>query len=732
MEQWISAEFERLINAALADLTDVRPEPSTFDHQGATKRSLDAALLAQAARRRGVAVSRLSEQTQIFTGTDRTLGFFQNMPWSLSAVDRYLTNDKELTKQVLRAQGLPVARGEVVTTVEDALTCLPGLDGPAVVKPIVGSNGRGIAVGVQSEPELQAAMRDALSRTQRVLVEECVISIDLRIAVVGGHSVAAMMRVPANVLGDGVSTVAQLIDQKNAHRAANAYHKFVPITVTAGTEAQLARYGLRLDSVPQPGFRAFLHYKANLSAGGDSIDLTDRIHPGFLRLAEAALGCFRSADHGGIDILAERFDQPPEAQRAIICEINCNNDLPIHVFPLFGKSIDVADLEVAAYFPPASRRSRWRTGAGVRPWRKLHRATTTAAAPWVTTGDWPDLPRLVDPPRHYPDPPSARSPRRLDLPPLRERLTAHGWTEVRAAGKLLHARHDDRQIVVERSGRAVFPGAIARRPETLYQLLRRAGLPACRTTRLRPDQLDRVARFQDAAAGPWLVRAGDGGRTDEWWCADPERLRRVLADLPDRSTPVIIQQAPDRLALRLLLVRGELAGTLLHIPPGLAGDGTTTVAALVQQKLAARAAHPYLRHFPVPEPVLSADALAAVGLAGSAVPPPESWILLGRSPSPEAGGETVGLPSCPAAGLVDLAGEAVRRVGAPPVAAVTFAARPAPASREWRWAIAGVDPDPVLAEFAWPWAGAAPGDRIYPAVAEVLRTAQRYQLPPKL
>ena len=210
------------------------------------------------------------------------------------------------------------------------------------------------------------ADREAIDQELRQARADYLPSIDLRITVIGGPAVAAMMRVPANVVGDGSSTIKELITRKNAFRRSNVFHRFVPIRITQATVDQLAEVRLRLNSVPEPGRRVFLHYKANLSSGGDSINITDRIHTGFLRLAERAMKCFGSVSHAGVDILAERLDLPPEDQPCIICEINCNNDLPIHVFPLFGRSIDVATKEIMTYFPDASPagRRRWHIAVG--------------------------------------------------------------------------------------------------------------------------------------------------------------------------------------------------------------------------------------------------------------------------------------------------------------------------------------------------------------------------------
>lgn len=737
MEPTVSAEFEKLINNALATLTDVVPVRSSFSHSGATKRSLDAALLSQAARRHGLDVLSLSEQLQVLSDGRKLTGFYQNMSWKLTALDRFITNDKELTKRVLSEAGLPVARGEVVSSVEAAVEVYRRLAGPAVVKPVVGSNGKGITVGVVDEAELVEAVGEALVKSSRVLVEECISSIDLRIMVVAGQAVAAMMRVPANVLGDGVSTIRQLVDKKNEHRAANAFHKFVPITVTKQTSDQLASHGLTLDSVLEPGRRVFLHYKANLSSGGDSVNITDRIHPDFMRLAERAMKCFPSADHGGVDILAERIDLAPEAQQCVICEINCNNDLPIHVFPLFGASIDAATLEINAHFPPVPRLRRLRRAAigrgGIahhqrRPqWRsgQSRAAQRTYAA---DLGAWAGAHQLLANPVTGVNECPGDSPRRLDHHFLAKALVAADGAEVTVAGRLLLADHGDHEIVLERSGRSVFTGVLANRPDMLYQLFKAAELPACAARLFEPDELARAKSFLRAHPGPWDLRLG--GRKRQTMLRHSFQSENALAagwaKAADSTIPILLQQTASRLALSLLLIEARVAACLLQVPFGVTGDGTSTVQELLEAKASTRVSHPYFRHLPVKAFLVGEANLARHKLTPTTVPPAGSRVELGRSPLPALGGESIGLDSCPVPGLSELAMAAHGLVGSPPVVSITFAARHRDGDAPW--ALASVDPDPVIAPFAWPWCGAAPGESLYQTIAQVVRSGPRYRL----
>jgi hypothetical protein len=551
------------------------------------------------------------------------------------------------------------------------------------------------------------------------------------------------MRVPANVVGDGSSTIRELIAQKNAFRRSNVFHRFVPIRITQATVDQLSEVSLRLNSVPELGRRVFLHYKANLSSGGDSINITDRIHTGFLRLAERAMKCFGSVNHAGVDILAERLDLPPEDQPCIICEINCNNDLPIHVFPLFGGSIDVAAKEIVAYFPdaPPARRRRWHIAFGrdrklitaderarLRTSRRVEREQARRAE----VSGWSDLATVIAQPNEYDRLPLPDSPRDLDTRWLAQGLSDLGWGRIQPTGRLLIAALDDHDTVIERSGRSVFAGVVSGRSQILYKLLTEAGVPACVAEGLQPDELARATALIKRSPGPWtLVRPGGRGRGDGARVSfrGTRVLKRNWPEFADKGFPLILKQVADTLAIRLLFVDGRVATCNLLLPTSLIGDGRSTVEQLIEQKLSARQRHPYLGLLPIRPGMFEEQNLTGRGLSPSAVPPAGKWVMLGRSPQPKAGAETVGFDTCPVPGLSEVARVAMRLVGDPPVASVTFAARPPSRTRNLRhWAISEIDPDPLIAEFAWPWAGEAPGSRLYTAVAQAVGAKQRYQL----
>jgi D-alanine-D-alanine ligase-like ATP-grasp enzyme len=723
------ADVESLINAALAKLDHLQPRSYELEHKVA-KRALDAAMLRTAAERRGLDTVQVSPQTQIIRHQDLAVGFFQNMSSRLTALDRIVTNNKLITKRVLADRGLPIARGEVVSSVEAALESFQRVGAPAVVKPIHGSGGKGVTVDIRDDAELKAAAEEAFAKANRVLVEEMVPGIDLRVMTIAGRAIAAMLRVPANVVGDGAASIRTLIERKNEVRAGNAYLRHCPIQINPFTEHHLELRGMTPDSVPEAGQRVFLHFKANLSSGGDSYELVDVVHPGILRLAEQAAACLPSAYHAGIDILLERFDAPPEQQRCIICEVNLNNEMPIHIFPLFGEPVDTGDEAVEGYFFRAGdelRSSPFRldpTPAGGG------RIAVSDPAPQALVREAAAASLASAGPHQLHEDLDARTPRRLDQEGLRAPLLRGGFDDLHFQGKLIYARRGAQEEILERSGRTMFADAVATGAGVLRGLVQVAGLPGLARLRLHPGQLPEARDFFDSHPGPWRLRVSGDHRDDvrTFRFTTGGGLERAWSRLPEETTSIILEQAPAGAQCKLLMVGGTVLGSIVVTPPSVVGDGTSSLGQLIDQKAGSRAAHPYLRHFPVKASLLTGDALARKRLARDDVPAAGTLVRLARTPLMSHGAETLGFDGCPYPELPPAAQTLLRFVGNVPLAAVTFALKRAAAADEGlSWAVSGFDPDPVLAEFAYPGSGST--GPVYDAVAEQLLACQRYVLP---
>lgn len=339
----------RLAPAAVYDPPGINTFPRSY--------RLQSRLLRDAAISRGLSIEVLSPDiTMLAKGDNRRLFSF-GMPDATLVAARRASNDKEWTKRLLRAAGIATPEGnafepsDTKPAWEFALEC--GL--PVVIKPLVGSGGKGVFTDISSQDDFETAWAFAAAGASRVIVEPHVIGNDYRLFVVGNGLVAAARRDPAHVVGDGVSTILELIARKNTARAANPHHGAKPIMLTALMRRNLARLGLTDTSVLEDGRTLQLHTVSNIGSGGESVDETDRVHPDWARIAVRARKAVFNPPHVGIDLIAEDIGRAPHDQRWSIIEVNTNPDFGANHFPMHGKGRDVAGALVDALFSPGTQ-----------------------------------------------------------------------------------------------------------------------------------------------------------------------------------------------------------------------------------------------------------------------------------------------------------------------------------------------------------------------------------------
>jgi D-alanine-D-alanine ligase-like ATP-grasp enzyme len=210
-----------------------------------------------------------------------------------------------------------------------------------VVKPRSTNYGEGVAILGPERPEgeLEAAIDAALALDSAVIVEEFVPGREFRFLVIGGGTRAVLHRVPANVVGDGASTIAELAELKNAHpwRGEGYRSPLERIRLGEVELAFLAASGLGPGSAPEAGARVFLRKNSNISTGGDSIDYTDAMGEAYKRVAERAAAACGAAISGVDMIVADPEDDSEEGSYAVI-ELNYNPALHIHDFPAEGEN----------------------------------------------------------------------------------------------------------------------------------------------------------------------------------------------------------------------------------------------------------------------------------------------------------------------------------------------------------------------------------------------------------
>ncbi len=269
-----------------------------------------------------------------------------------------LASDKEGTKQILGELGVPVPKGRVINyldQLDEAITAVGGY--PIVIKPLDGNHGRGITINVDNW-DIAVEAYDAASQASRsrsVIVERYYQGNDYRVLVVNGKVVAVAERVPAHVIGDGYSTIAELIEETNRDPRRGDGHDNVltRIQVDRTSHQLLERKGYTLDTVLPKGEQCFLRATANLSTGGVAVDRTDDIHPENLWLCQRVAKII-GLDIAGIDVVSRDISRPLRDVDGVIVEVNAAPGFRMHVCPSEGIPRNVAEPVMDMLFPPGS------------------------------------------------------------------------------------------------------------------------------------------------------------------------------------------------------------------------------------------------------------------------------------------------------------------------------------------------------------------------------------------
>ncbi|MFZ4535990.1 cyanophycin synthetase [Propionivibrio sp.] len=347
---------QALCNAAVEntpfDLTDALHRLRELDEDVRLGPSTGSIVYAAVAR--GIPYRRLTEGSMVQFGWGSKQRRIQAAETDqTSAVAESIAQDKELTKNLLHAAGVPVPAGRPVVNAADAWAAACEIGGAVVVKPQDGNQGKGVAVNLVSREQIEAAYAVAVEISDEVLVERYIPGHDYRMLVIGNKLIAAARREPPQVTGDGVRSVRQLVELVNSDPRRGEGHatSLTKIRFDDIALARLATEGLTADSVPAKGARVILRNNANLSTGGTATDVTDDVHPEFAARAVAAAQTI-GLDIAGVDIVCNNVLRPLEEQGGGVVELNAAPGLRMHLQPSYGKGRAVGEAIIANMFAP--------------------------------------------------------------------------------------------------------------------------------------------------------------------------------------------------------------------------------------------------------------------------------------------------------------------------------------------------------------------------------------------
>ncbi|WP_374056214.1 cyanophycin synthetase [Rossellomorea sp. FM04394] len=334
------------IVAAILDHKEVSAEPyisETSDLYHLHKMGPSTEAIYQAAKDRKIPVERTGTNSHLRLGTGKKQKFVQA---TISSQSSYLavenSCDKDETKILLKSAGLPVPDGDVVSNEFEVLQSAEKLGYPLVIKPVNGRQGQNIVTDIKNDLDLLTAYRCVYSEGTEYIIERYYKGNDYRFLVVDGELIAASLRLPPTVIGDGRNSIKELIESENKNPLRGEGHEkaMSRIPLDERTIVHLEKGGHSLDSVLKKGQALEVLGNANLSTGGSAIDVTDDVHPHYRKMAEGAAAAI-GLDIAGIDILSTDVTVPFEKGAAAILEVNAAPGIRMHHYPSEGKSRDV-------------------------------------------------------------------------------------------------------------------------------------------------------------------------------------------------------------------------------------------------------------------------------------------------------------------------------------------------------------------------------------------------------
>ncbi|MCX6579297.1 MAG: cyanophycin synthetase [Candidatus Aminicenantes bacterium] len=309
------------------------------------------------AKKRGIPEIRLNNESYVQLGFGiRQRRLQATIIDSTSAIGVEIADDKKRTKELLARMGIPVPEGYAIDTLPEATDVAERIGYPVTIKPISGNHGRGITTNISTPADLETAFLYAKKFGELLLVEKFLPGADYRILVIDGKFTAAARRDPAFIIGDGTSTIRQLIDKVNLDPKRGFGHEktLTRIKIDYMMECLLSQKHLTLQSIIPKDEKLYIKTTANLSAGGIAIDVTDEVHPMTKTMSER-ISQIIGLNVIGIDLITTDHRIPLSDNNGGIIEVNAAPGLRMHANPSEGQPRNVAGAIVDILFPPGSK-----------------------------------------------------------------------------------------------------------------------------------------------------------------------------------------------------------------------------------------------------------------------------------------------------------------------------------------------------------------------------------------
>ncbi len=310
---------------------------------------LSTKILIEEAKKRDYDVEILDEDTNFIRITNGVKTEYIKQATKTS-LDNYATvlmmENKYITNKVLSENCIRVPKNFIIRSSKYNIDSLFDMyyNKKIVVKPINTNFGLGITVLDKcSKENLDTAIKFAFEYDNSILIEEFIEGKEYRIFIIGSEVVGVLHRVPANVIGDGSSTVKELVDIKNQDdlRGVNYSKPLEKIQLGKIEEDYIKNQGYNFESVLDKNQTLYLRENSNISTGGDSIDFTNELHESYKKVALEAANAV-NAKITGVDMMVSNITEPATNNNHAIIELNFNPAIHIHHFPYRGKGRNLA------------------------------------------------------------------------------------------------------------------------------------------------------------------------------------------------------------------------------------------------------------------------------------------------------------------------------------------------------------------------------------------------------
>lgn len=290
----------------------------------------------------------------ILSNGSKTLKFSRSTGPDVTREAVNICKNKLLTKKYLEKADIPVPKGKAFITpinYDELLKYAEILGYPVVIKPISAKMGKGVIPEIKNEEELIKAFNYVTNELgySEIIVEKHVFGEEYRVYVVKDKVIGAIKRIPAYVIGDGVSSIKDLIEIKNKERKQIPSLRSRPIKIDTEVKEYVSQAGYTLDSILDKNEYLVLRKNSNVSSGGEPIDVTDELSENIKRIAVNACRAIPGLPISGVDIVVDKINNT-----CSVLELNTGPGISSHLFPLKGKARDIPKAIIDYYFPETS------------------------------------------------------------------------------------------------------------------------------------------------------------------------------------------------------------------------------------------------------------------------------------------------------------------------------------------------------------------------------------------